>query len=59
MLLGTDPGAIYPAFDKLFAGKWQTGGIPDLWDGKTAERIIQTIKGLFAKQRQNKIIIDL
>jgi UDP-N-acetylglucosamine 2-epimerase (non-hydrolysing) len=59
MLLGTDPEAIYPAFEKLFSGEWQKGGIPELWDGKTAERIIQTIKGLFAKQRQNKIIIDL
>jgi UDP-N-acetylglucosamine 2-epimerase (non-hydrolysing) len=29
--------------DKLFAGKWKQGAIPPLWDGKTAERIIDHI----------------
>ena len=42
-LLGTDPKAIKPAMEKLFYGKWkQTSEIP-LWDGKTAERIIEKI----------------
>ncbi|MCB0695689.1 MAG: UDP-N-acetylglucosamine 2-epimerase, partial [Saprospiraceae bacterium] len=39
-LLGTDPRAVGPALDKLFAGQWKTGRIPPLWDGKTAERIV-------------------
>jgi UDP-N-acetylglucosamine 2-epimerase (non-hydrolysing) len=39
-LLGTNPKAIKPALDKLFSGQWKKGNIPDLWDGKTAERII-------------------
>jgi UDP-N-acetylglucosamine 2-epimerase (non-hydrolysing) len=39
-LLGTDPEAIKPAMDKLFAGEWKQGGIPEKWDGKTAERIV-------------------
>jgi UDP-N-acetylglucosamine 2-epimerase (non-hydrolysing) len=38
-LLGTNPNAIKPAMDKLFAGQWKKGDIPELWDGKTAERI--------------------
>jgi UDP-N-acetylglucosamine 2-epimerase (non-hydrolysing) len=46
-LLGTDPRNIAPAFEKLFSGKWKKGGIPELWDGKTAPRIVKHIIGLF------------
>ncbi len=42
-LLGTDPSAIGPAFEKLFSDAWKKGSIPPLWDGKTAERIVQHI----------------
>jgi UDP-N-acetylglucosamine 2-epimerase (non-hydrolysing) len=45
-LLGTDPKAIKPAMDKLFAGVWKKGGIPELWDGKTAERIVDALLAL-------------
>lgn len=44
-LLGTDPQAIKPAMERLFSGNWKTGGIPHLWDGKTATRIIDKILG--------------
>ena len=30
-LIGTDPAAIKPALDKLFAGEWKKGAIPELW----------------------------
>ncbi len=42
-LIGTDPKAIGPALDRLFAGHWKTGSIPPLWDGKTAERIVERL----------------
>jgi len=42
-LLGTNPDAIAPAMNRLFNGGWKTGGIPPLWDGHTAERIIEII----------------
>jgi UDP-N-acetylglucosamine 2-epimerase (non-hydrolysing) len=46
-LLGTDPKAIKPALDKLFNGNWKKGGIPELWDGKAAERIVEHIINTF------------
>ena len=45
-LIGTNPAAIKPALDKLFAGEWKKGAIPELWDGHTAERIIAILAGL-------------
>ena len=39
-LIGTDPSAIKPALVKLFAGQWKKGTIPELWDGKSADRIV-------------------
>jgi UDP-N-acetylglucosamine 2-epimerase (non-hydrolysing) len=43
MLIGTNPNAIKPALDKLFAGEWRQGQIPPLWDGHTAERIVEIL----------------
>lgn len=43
-LIGTNPAAIKPALDTLFEGKWKKGGIPELWDGHTAERIVEVLK---------------
>ena len=45
-LIGTKPEAIKPALDKLFAGEWKKGAIPELWDGHTAERIIDILAKL-------------
>ena len=45
-LIGTKPEAIKPALDKLFAGQWKKGAIPELWDGHTAERIIEILSEL-------------
>ena len=39
-LLGINPKAIGPAMATLFSGNWKKGQIPYLWDGKTAERIV-------------------
>ena len=40
-LIGTNPEAIKPALEKLFSDNWKKGGIPELWDGKAAERIVE------------------
>lgn len=46
-LIGTDPKNLPPAFDRLFNGQWKKGAIPDLWDGKTGERIVTILDQLY------------
>ena len=46
-LVGTDPRAIKPALQTLFSGEWKVGGEIPLWDGKTAERIVNHIIKLY------------
>jgi UDP-N-acetylglucosamine 2-epimerase (non-hydrolysing) len=45
-LIGTDPGNIKPALDRLFAGEWKKGSIPEKWDGKAGERIVSHLADL-------------
>jgi len=47
-LIGTNPAALAPALDKLFAGQWKQGAIPEKWDGQTGERIVQVLEQLLA-----------
>lgn len=47
-LLGTDPAALKPALDRLFAGQWKKGAIPGMWDGSTAVRIVAELETLLA-----------
>jgi UDP-N-acetylglucosamine 2-epimerase (non-hydrolysing) len=43
-LLGSNPQAIAPAMEKLFKNKWKKGVIPQKWDGKTGNRIIEILE---------------
>ncbi len=43
-LIGTDPAALKPVLDRLFAGQWKKGGIPELWDGRTGKRIVAVLE---------------
>ena len=47
-LVGTNPDNIAPAMNQLFSGNWKKGGIPKLWDGQTAPRIVDALIKLFA-----------
>lgn len=49
-LLGTNPDAIKPALEKLYAGNWKKGSVPELWDGKASERIIKHLINLFSEK---------
>lgn len=46
-LVGANPEKLKPALKKLFHGHWKKGRIPELWDGKTAERIVAVIDKLY------------
>ncbi len=45
-LIGTDPAALQPALDRLFAGQWKKGSIPEKWDGHTGTRIAEQLERL-------------
>jgi UDP-N-acetylglucosamine 2-epimerase (non-hydrolysing) len=45
-LIGTNPKNIAPSLIKLFSGDWKQGSIPDLWDGKTSERLVEVLINL-------------
>jgi UDP-N-acetylglucosamine 2-epimerase (non-hydrolysing) len=45
-LIGTKIEAIAPALKILLDGNWKKGAIPELWDGKTADRIVNILINL-------------
>lgn len=45
-LIGTNHKAIKPAMELLFSGKWKEGAIPQLWDGNSANRIVNILLDL-------------
>jgi UDP-N-acetylglucosamine 2-epimerase (non-hydrolysing) len=48
-LLGTDPAALGPAFARIFSNEWKRGQIPEKWDGKAGERIIEHLAQLLPR----------
>lgn len=46
-LVGTDPDNLVPFLKKLATGNWKKGGIPPMWDGKSAERIVSILLRLY------------
>lgn len=50
-LVGTKPENLKPYLDILFQGKWKKGGIPELWDGETSERIVKHLLTLHDQYR--------
>ncbi len=46
-LLGSDASKIVPAVDQILATGGKTGRVPDLWDGRSAERVADVVCGGF------------
>ena len=42
-LVGEDPQCLAEKLQQLLAGEWPSAGIPDCWDGRSAERIAQIL----------------
>ena len=42
-LVGENSFALSASLDKLLHGEWKHTTLPDRWDGRTAERIVQTL----------------
>ncbi len=43
-IVGSDAGLIREAFDDVLASGGKAGRVPELWDGKAAQRIVQTLE---------------
>ena len=50
-LIGTDPARVKPTLDRLFDGRWKTGAIPPLWDGKSGLRIVEHLERLLVTRK--------
>jgi UDP-N-acetylglucosamine 2-epimerase (non-hydrolysing) len=42
-VVGVDPDAIYTHWRRVVDGQWPVGELPELWDGKAAQRIVQIL----------------
>ena len=43
VLVGGDTGKLRSALDDMVSGQWKKCALPDRWDGRTAERIVQIL----------------
>ena len=50
-LVGRDRGAIERAVEEILAGSGKRGRVPELWDGRAAERIVAHLAAWLARRR--------
>ena len=43
VLVGEDADQLRTALKEMVSGRWKTGSLPDRWDGRSAERIVQIL----------------
>jgi len=42
-VIGVEPAAIYEHWRQAVGGQWPAGQLPELWDGKAAQRIVRIL----------------
>ena len=47
-LIGEDLPKLKLYLEKIIAGDWKKGSIPEFWDGKTSERIVASLLSIYA-----------
>jgi UDP-N-acetylglucosamine 2-epimerase (non-hydrolysing) len=61
-LVGTDPRDLRPHLEALSAGRWKSGSIPELWDGRTAKRIVDHLLQIYrsteAETRPHRAVLE-
>lgn len=43
VLVGEDPARLAAEVEKMVTGQWKASALPDRWDGRSAERIVQIL----------------
>lgn len=46
-LVGTNPHSLAPYLQKIVDDGWKKGSVPELWDGKTSERIVRILLDIY------------
>jgi UDP-N-acetylglucosamine 2-epimerase (non-hydrolysing) len=57
LLLGTNPAALGPAFERLLGGRWKKGGIPEKWDGMAGKRIASILEKVLSGPIQRRRVV--
>ncbi len=52
VLVGRDPERIWPEVKRILAGDSKAGRVPELWDGRAAERVADAIVRFLAAERR-------
>ena len=51
-IVGSDPARIMAVFDDVLVSGGKAGRVPELWDGKAAERIAAEIRKVYGPGKQ-------
>lgn len=54
-LVGTDPASLGPYLDLVIKGTWKQGSVPEFWDGRTSERIVEVLLRVYGKAESGSI----